>query len=151
MKREERASLEYRVKDVQERVAVLVSDRAQLQSSAIKLVADVDLQLQHYAVLLRDLKDELAARDSGEKKGRWVEPKITEDGMYATSNDRIMHWTCAPTNYGEGIFGGWLWEHDGQTHWDTERCGVENGRISSDPKRWEFPLTPKKVRFWAED
>lgn len=91
--------------------------------------------------------------------GKFVEYDIDENGCYHPLNDRGSSSNCRwqDIHHYEDvnrIFAGWLWVHPGKPRnncWSTSRMGIWNNELTTASHTWEYPIIPKKIRFWVKD
>lgn len=94
-----------------------------------------------------------------EQTGKFVEYDIDENGCYHPLNDRGSSSICRwqDIHHYEDvnrIFGGCLWVHPDKPRnncWSTSRMGIWNNELTTTSHIWEYPLMPKKIRFWVKE
>ncbi len=98
-----------------------------------------------------------------EKKptGKFIEFDIDENGCYHPLNERGSSSNCRwqDIHHYEDvnrIFAGWFWENpdnNKENGWSVERQGLDSRKklMSFRCEYWEYPLVPKKIRFWVRN
>lgn len=89
--------------------------------------------------------------ESPKKQGRWVEYAIDAQGVILDSKGNTAGYFDDYKHF-KGIFGGWLWEHGNDEYWSTTLHGVDaQDELTRYASAWQYPLMPKKIRFWVVD
>lgn len=86
------------------------------------------------------------------KLGKFIEYDIAPDGKFDSGR---TYW--ADFNFEENensIFAGWLWENPKNPNcktWSMNRKGIKGSRMISNCNEWEYPIIPKKIRYWVKE
>lgn len=90
--------------------------------------------------------------------GKFIEYDIDGNGYYNLENGGKINWQeHLVFEIAKGcIFGGWFWEHPEDSiddGWSLNRQGINRTTrsMTSICEDWEYPLIPKKIRFWVKD
>lgn len=88
--------------------------------------------------------------------GKFVEYDIDENGDYNLESGGKINWQehLVFEIAKRCIFGGWLWVHPDKPRnncWSTSRMGIWNSELTTASYAWEYPIIPKKIRFWVND
>lgn len=93
-----------------------------------------------------------------EPTGKFVEYDISPDGGIPFQRDRddlYYPWQAPDRIENQNcIFAGWLWVHPDEPRnncWSTLRMGIWNNELTPTSHMWEYPIIPKKVRFWVKE
>ena len=105
----------------------------------------------------------LESCEPAEKKptGKFVEYDIDKNGCYHPLNDQGSSASCRwqDIHHYEDvnrIFAGWFWENpdnNKENGWSIKRQGLDSRKklMSTRCEYWEYPLVPKKIRFWVKE